>query len=69
MNINKDHKYGYCSKCGYPLMPVLFIEKEYDNRYGFPYETGRKRFAVDYLLCENCGNRECVDDSFDGKWS
>lgn len=61
--------YGYCSECGYPLVPIWFREIEYDESYsGYPYETGRTRLAVDYLLCERCGHKECVDDSFDGKW-
>lgn len=57
--------YGTCEKCGEPLSPVWFTEKERD-RHGI--WTGRTRHAVDYLLCESCGERECVDDSFDGPW-
>lgn len=53
-------KYGNCSECGSSLIPVWFIEEE--------YETGRTRKAVDYLFCPNCLNKECVDDSFDGPW-
>lgn len=57
--------YGVCTHCGSPLAPIWFTEREY-GRNNIP--TGRKRTAVDYLLCESCGHRECVDDTFDGPW-
>lgn len=57
--------YGYCSNCGHPLVPIYFKDKEIIN--GHP--TGRTRTSISYLLCENCGNKEIVDDSFDGRWN
>lgn len=67
-----DCKYGYCSECHYPLSPVWFIEEEIKiTKFGgitSNYKTGRKRKAVDYLLCKCCGHKECVDDTFDGDW-
>ena len=47
---------------------VWFIDEEYKTMQGMMYKTGRKRQAVDYLVCPVCYKRECVDDSFDGPW-
>lgn len=64
-----DYRFGFCPKCGYPLEPVCFIEEEYKiTKDGFRYKTGRTRYAVSHLECENCLSRQCVDDSFDGPW-
>lgn len=60
--------YGECSECGDALKPVWFIEEEETVTYGVRTKTGRKRKACSHLLCESCGNTECVDDSFDGSW-
>jgi hypothetical protein len=35
---------------------------------GHPYLTGRKRRAVDVLVCPCCFKEHCVDDTFDGPW-
>ncbi len=61
--------YGDCPECGYPLTPVWFTEEEYKTTpFGSQYKTGRKRRAVDYLFCDVCWKKHCVDDSFDGAW-
>ena len=65
-------KYGNCKTCGAELNPVFFIEDEiaYEGYGGarHPVRTGRKRRAVDYLVCDICGKKECVDNTFDGPW-
>lgn len=65
-----ENPYGSCSKCGADLAPVYFTEEEYriEPITHIQYKTGRSRRAVDYLLCDCCGNTEAVDDSFDGLW-
>ena len=64
-----ESKYGVCPDCGTDLIAVWFTEEETEKaRDGFTYKTGRKRRAVDYLLCSCCLTRYCVDDSFDGPW-
>lgn len=72
MALTHINRYGYCEDCHVPLEPVWFIEEEVKtercNGTIISYKTGRKRRAVDYLLCEYCGKRECVDDSYDGDW-
>lgn len=63
-------RYGNCPECGCSLEAVWFTEEEYaTTSNGIQYRTGRKRRAIDYLVCENCGKKQCVDDSFDGAWS
>lgn len=62
------NEYGCCCECGYPLVPVWFTEEEYVTKDGMMWKTGRTRRAVDYLLCENCLHKECVDESFDKPW-
>lgn len=61
-------KYGECSNCGAELEAVWFTEEEYKTIQGTMCKTGRKRRAVDYLICPICMQKECVDDSFDGPW-
>lgn len=62
-------KYGICPDCEVELEPVWFTEEEYKtNMFGHQYKTGRKRRAVDYLVCPCCLKKSCVDDSFDGLW-
>ena len=60
-----NDKYGNCNKCDTALVPVYFIENEYDTAN---YTTVRKRQAVSHLECPRCGLRFVVDDSFDGNW-
>ena len=61
--------YGNCRRCDVPLEAVWFTEEEYvTTNDGHMYKTGRKRKAVDYLICPLCLKVECVDDSFDGNW-
>lgn len=61
--------FGNCPECGYPLTAVWFTEDEYNvTSFGNMYRTGRQRRAVDCLICEACGKKQCVDDSFDGEW-
>lgn len=61
-------RYGQCPECGADMEAVWFIDEEYKTMQGMMYKTGRKRQAVDYLVCPVCYKRECVDDSFDGPW-
>jgi len=61
-------KYGQCPECGADMEAVWFIDEEYKTMYGMQYKTGRKRRAVDYLVCPMCFTKECVDDSYDGPW-
>ena len=56
---------GYCVICEHPLSKVWFDEPEYKNHR----PTGRYRRAVSHFLCENCGHKEAVDDTFDGPWA
>lgn len=66
---NEKVNFGDCPECGYPLEAVWFTEDEYKiTDFGAMYRTGRKRRAVDYLLCPWCGKKQCVDDTFDGQW-
>ena len=60
--------FGNCAECGHPLTAVWFTEEEYETVSGIMTKTGRKRRAVDYLVCESCRCKYCVDDSFDGEW-
>lgn len=60
--------FGQCSYCGANLEPVYFIEEETKIECGVLYKTGRKRRAVNYLVCPICLHKECVDDTFDGAW-
>lgn len=59
------YKYGKCGKCGFELAPVWFQMEEL-TKNGYP--TGRVKNAVDYLVCECCGEKYAVDDTFDGGW-
>ena len=59
-----DFTYGICPRCGAYLSPELFLEEE--ERGGI--KTGRKRWSVSYLQCEECDYRTVVDDSYDGQW-
>lgn len=60
--------YGKCSKCGNDLYPVWFEEHETKVVHGSLIHTGRKRTACSHLECTVCFKKECVDDTFDGKW-
>ena len=50
-----------CPNCGEKMSPVYFMDEEFDEHM---IKTGRKRLTVNYLLCEYCGKKEIVDDSF-----
>lgn len=63
-----NSEYGYCDECDVILEPVWFIEEEYITSGGIMCRTGRKRRAVDYLICPCCLKKQCVDESFDGAW-
>lgn len=67
-NLHTISKFGECSSCGAPLEAVWFTEYEYKTFDGHIYKTGRKRRAVDYLVCTDCYRHVCIDDSFDGPW-
>lgn len=65
----ENDDFGLCPYCGYPLSAVWFTEDEVKtSSFGAPYKTGRKRLAVDYLICDVCLKKQCVDDSFDREW-
>lgn len=66
--LHTTSKFGECSSCSTPLEAVWFTEYEYKTADGIMYKTGRKRRAVDYLVCPECDKHTCVDDSFDGNW-
>lgn len=70
--MNDSNIYGKCPQCEHNLFPVWFIEEEIKEvKWGnitTNIKTGRKRRAADYLLCNNCGRKVVVDDSFDGEW-
>ena len=59
-----------CPKCGYGMQADRYLEEEEVQTYrGGPYhKTGRVRRAVNCLICDCCGHKECVDDSLDGPW-
>lgn len=61
-------KYGYCDKCGGLYKPIWFTEKETKVIKGALVYTGRTRKACSHLECIECGNKEAIDDSFDGEW-
>lgn len=62
-------RYGVCGKCGAPLEPVWFREKERRIVNGVMTYTGRTRDAVSHLICSHgCIGDYPVDDSFDGLW-
>ena len=60
--------YGKCEKCGEVYQPIFFTEEETKVVNGAMIFTGRKRKACSHLECPCCGNKECVDDTFDGPW-
>ena len=62
------NKYGTCRTCKSQLRPIWFIDEETKTVNKSLIRTGRKRNAVSHLECDCCGNRECIDDSFDGNW-
>lgn len=64
----KSNDYGICNECGVEYEPVWFTEEEYVTSGGIMVRTGRKRRAVDYLICPCCLKKQCVDDSYDGAW-
>lgn len=51
-----------CPRCGNDMYIVYSEISEY-NKYGTP--TGRSKRIANYLLCEYCGKKETIDDSFD----
>ena len=61
------NKYGTC-KCGSALEPIWFTEEETEIVHGCICKTGRKRRAVDVLVCPTCFKEYATDDSFDGPW-
>lgn len=59
--------YGKCDRCGADLIPADWFEDiEYHPKTMLP--TGRVRWAVGYIVCPECGEKYCVDDTFDGPW-
>ena len=54
-----------CPFCGITMQAVWYREKELDA-HGIP--TGRTYKACSCLLCDSCGYRETVDNSFDASY-
>lgn len=46
-----------CPECGEEMVPMYTIEEEEIRGI----KTDRKRFIVDYFLCEYCGAKELTD--------
>lgn len=64
-----ESNYGICQYCRGPISASWFLEEErVTTPDGIQYKTGRTRRAVDYLFCQYCLKKFCVDDSFDGPW-
>lgn len=61
-------KYGTCECCGSSLEPVWFIDEETEIVLGCITKTGRKRLAVDVLVCPTCLKEYTDDGSFDKPW-
>ena len=63
--------YGSCPRCGSGFRPVRFEEKEevFDPVTHGLVETGRTRWAIDYLICPWCGEKQCVDGDCGVLWS
>jgi hypothetical protein len=62
------NNYPICSKCKVTMEPIWFREEEIVRGvYGY-YKTGRERTACSHFECSYCGEKECVDDTFDGPW-
>lgn len=43
-----------CGRCGHILTPI-YVKVEYKNKW---------RYEVDYLLCDNCGNKVLTDGDY-----
>lgn len=64
---NTENIIEKCPVCGSPVLPVWFLEEEWDYKNNMP--TGRKRKAVDYLECTGCGRKKVVNaDYLAGPW-
>lgn len=57
--------YGICLVCGNDLVPQWAIIEESKIVDGHLYHTGKRKRICDYLFCPVCGDKQCVDDSFD----
>lgn len=66
--MHNKQDFGMCDDCGVELEAVWFMEKEFRTVNSFMIRTGRKRRAVDYLICPCCLKKQCVNDSYDGAW-
>lgn len=55
--------YKLCEKCGHLLTPIYYEDKKVFVKNGNRIEKNMLRCS--YLVCEDCGSRECVDNSFD----
>lgn len=53
---------GLCGRCGHLLKPIYFKDEDLSIKKKNK-DVGILRCS--YLLCDNCGHKECVDDSFD----
>ena len=56
--------YGKCPKCGAYLTPILFAEEEYIGGIA----TGRKRWIITHLQCEECDYKAIPSENYDGQW-
>ena len=58
----------FCVNCLSKMIPIWFIEDEYNTENGRRHKTGRKRRNVSHFECQTCGHKEAVDDSFATAW-
>jgi hypothetical protein len=61
MNENKD--FPVC--CNTQMTPIWLIEAELGSD---GWQTGRKRWSVDYFVCAICSESIDGDVSFNGPW-
>lgn len=54
-----------CNNCGHFMTQVLCEEKERIINGTHIKYTGRTRTVCSHLLCENCGNTQIVDETYD----
>lgn len=55
--------YKFCENCGHWMTPIYYQDKNIYVKNGI--KTEKNILRCSYLVCENCGSKECVDNSFD----
>lgn len=53
--------YGDC-ECGGKYYPIWYLE------YKKIVNKKKMKWAVSHLECSICGNKQAVDDTYDGEW-